>query len=278
MPFRTNRPLYAHELSATFDLGGGMLPLGTPVALIRGLDGRAGDGFVIADVPALVALTGNTHDPHYRYVTIRPADVCCDTPDEEATRLLVGVAWRAVYPPRSPLAGLAPDLRAWLVDEMGMQAEIMGGGATGLRHIGPGGWSILITGADGHLPHADSWHVGVYTPDEGTGCEIDVWNARSDDSLGATASPINLRAAVSMACALVASVNDEPVSPLAVGQNTSAGVPPVDGPAYYLTREQEALFILALCRAGGADNLDLAHALENDTYLCATCAKPDEER
>lgn len=49
------------------------IPAGTRVALIPGLDGLTGDGWVVSDIALLVKLTGNSHDPHYRYCVI-PSD------------------------------------------------------------------------------------------------------------------------------------------------------------------------------------------------------------
>jgi hypothetical protein len=49
------------------------LPAGSAVALVKGLSGTTGDGFVVASVRQLTELTGNAHDAVHRYVEV-PAD------------------------------------------------------------------------------------------------------------------------------------------------------------------------------------------------------------
>lgn len=88
----------ASALDATFCLGSGMLPHGTPIALIKGLDGRAGDGFVVADIAALVELTGNPHDPHYRYVRVPERFIFGDSEEEWAQLDRIAANWSSVYP------------------------------------------------------------------------------------------------------------------------------------------------------------------------------------
>jgi len=64
---------------------------------------------------------------------------------------------------RSPLDDLDAGLRAWLVDEMGMQVEHGGGGCLYLRHEGPHGSYVLVTcEGGGGMPSPDSWQVGTY--------------------------------------------------------------------------------------------------------------------
>jgi hypothetical protein len=51
------------------------IPAGTRCELVRGASGTKGDLFAIADVAKLIELTGNAHDPHYRYAFVDNADV-----------------------------------------------------------------------------------------------------------------------------------------------------------------------------------------------------------
>lgn len=97
--------------------------------------------------------------------------------------------------PRSPLDDLAPDLRVWLVDEMGMQVELGGGGCTYLRHEGPHGSYILVTCyGGGGMPSHDSWQVGAYR------------DADSDSVLdfASDQDAVTLRMAVGAACGVLA--------------------------------------------------------------------------
>ena len=61
----TNKPL-------DMNLWGAFVTIkeGTPVILIKGADGLRGDMFAVADPRYLMDLTGNKHDPIYRYVFI----------------------------------------------------------------------------------------------------------------------------------------------------------------------------------------------------------------
>jgi hypothetical protein len=47
------------------------IPAGTPVHFIKG----AGGGWVVSSAKLLMDLTGNTHDPKYRYAWINSNDV-----------------------------------------------------------------------------------------------------------------------------------------------------------------------------------------------------------
>jgi hypothetical protein len=77
--YRTNRPIKSHAFCQT--AGGNpigdawTLPAGARVHLIKGFEGGTRDGFVAADVAQLKALSGNTHDPVYRYMQIDPLHV-----------------------------------------------------------------------------------------------------------------------------------------------------------------------------------------------------------
>lgn len=51
------------------------LPAGTPVTLIKGADGLKGDLWAVRDARTLINLTGNSHDPIYRYCWIDAAEV-----------------------------------------------------------------------------------------------------------------------------------------------------------------------------------------------------------
>lgn len=46
------------------------VPVGTPALLIQ--DGSGAEFWAVADVAWLVEVTGNTHDPYYRYCFIPP--------------------------------------------------------------------------------------------------------------------------------------------------------------------------------------------------------------
>lgn len=47
------------------------LPAGSAVKRVEG----DGGGFAVESVPLLIALTGNSHDPHYRYVWVDESEV-----------------------------------------------------------------------------------------------------------------------------------------------------------------------------------------------------------
>lgn len=51
------------------------LPPGTRVHLVVGADGVKGDLWAVSDVKLLQELTGNAHDPKYRYLWIDAAAV-----------------------------------------------------------------------------------------------------------------------------------------------------------------------------------------------------------
>lgn len=51
------------------------LPAGTVVVLIKGADGIKGDLWAVRDAKVIIDLTGNTHDPIYRYTWVEAADV-----------------------------------------------------------------------------------------------------------------------------------------------------------------------------------------------------------
>jgi hypothetical protein len=109
---------------------------------------------------------------------------------------------------RDPLAELAPELRAWLVDEMGMEAEMTGGGCYVLRHQGPGGWHMWVSGFEGDLPAPDYWGVGVYAPYDPSEA---VWyeGHAEGDPIDAP-SRLTLRQAVAAACSIMAEAPAEP--------------------------------------------------------------------
>ena len=83
----------------------------------------------------------------------------------------------------SPLDALAPDLRAWLVGEMGMEVELGGGGCTYLRHEGPNGSHLLVTcEGGGGMPTADSWQVGAYRTVDSEG-ELNFYSSDAGSTL-----------------------------------------------------------------------------------------------
>lgn len=50
-----------------------VIPAGTTVHLIRNASGTEGDLWAVSDIKRLMTLTGNHHDPKYRYAFV-PAD------------------------------------------------------------------------------------------------------------------------------------------------------------------------------------------------------------
>lgn len=50
-----------------------ILPEGTRVLQLKGASGTEGDLFAVADIAELIRLTGNSHDPKYRYAFV-PSD------------------------------------------------------------------------------------------------------------------------------------------------------------------------------------------------------------
>ena len=65
---KTNRPLEMNLWGVTTTI-----PEGTPVILVKGADGLMGDLWAVQSKKLLVELTGNTHDPKYRYAFV-PSD------------------------------------------------------------------------------------------------------------------------------------------------------------------------------------------------------------
>lgn len=67
--------------------------------------------------------------------------------------------------PADPLAELAPDLRARLVDEMGFEASFNGGGCYVLESMGARGHRVWVSASDcGDLPSPDDWRVCAFPP------------------------------------------------------------------------------------------------------------------
>jgi hypothetical protein len=52
-----------------------VLPAATPLILIKGASGTKGDLYAVRDVSLLIELTGNAHDPNYRYCFVDDEDV-----------------------------------------------------------------------------------------------------------------------------------------------------------------------------------------------------------
>lgn len=77
MAYRTTRDLELRAWDHRGLQGEGapsfILPAGSRAALVKGLSGLAGDGFAALNIRQLIELTGNSHDPKYRYVCL-PAD------------------------------------------------------------------------------------------------------------------------------------------------------------------------------------------------------------
>jgi hypothetical protein len=65
---KTNRELTLNAWNTQIDL-----PAGTLVRLIKGADGILGDLYAVESQKLLIELTGNSHDPKYRYLFV-PSD------------------------------------------------------------------------------------------------------------------------------------------------------------------------------------------------------------
>jgi hypothetical protein len=78
--FKTNAPVSLRAWGVVIEL-----PAGSRVDVISGFDPLRGDGFVAADVDQLIALTGNSHDPKYRYLVVPASVVVGETLEEKAT-------------------------------------------------------------------------------------------------------------------------------------------------------------------------------------------------
>lgn len=68
--YKTNRDIHFPEnrMYPAFTI-----PQGTVVTLIKGASGTEGDLWAVRDAKLIMDLTGNTHDPKYRYTWV-PAD------------------------------------------------------------------------------------------------------------------------------------------------------------------------------------------------------------
>jgi hypothetical protein len=95
---RTNKDLELTAWVTAFTL-----PKGTIVQLIQILDGIRGGGFVVRDAKRLMNLTGNTHDPKYRYLWIEARHVIA-TGDTGWTQLREIRAKEAAYAASKPRA------------------------------------------------------------------------------------------------------------------------------------------------------------------------------
>lgn len=82
--YRTNKDIvtaaYRFKGESTWTL-----PVGSRATLVKGLSGIAGDGFTAANVAQLKDLSGNSHDPVYRYLIIAAVDVDGETDSERLT-------------------------------------------------------------------------------------------------------------------------------------------------------------------------------------------------
>jgi hypothetical protein len=79
MMFKTNAPVSLRAWGAVIEL-----PAGSRVDVINGFDPHRGDSFIAADVEQLIGLTGNNHDPKYRYLAVPASVVVGETPEEKA--------------------------------------------------------------------------------------------------------------------------------------------------------------------------------------------------
>lgn len=59
------------------------LPKGSRVLLVHHLDGLKGAGFAAGNIKQLIELSGNAHDPKYRYFVIAAADVDADNKGDQ---------------------------------------------------------------------------------------------------------------------------------------------------------------------------------------------------
>ena len=74
--YRTSRDI---EFAQTRQYPAFTLPKGTAVVLVKGADGLKGDLWAVRDHTLIVKLTGNSHDPKYRWTwvpedAVEPAD------------------------------------------------------------------------------------------------------------------------------------------------------------------------------------------------------------
>jgi hypothetical protein len=65
--YRTNRDIVYPE---TREYPSFVLPKGTVVTLVKGADGLKGDLWTVRDSSVIMDLTGNKHDPIYRYTWV----------------------------------------------------------------------------------------------------------------------------------------------------------------------------------------------------------------
>lgn len=68
MPHVTNRDLPMNLWGSSFTL-----PKGTRVRLVKNASGTEGDLWAVESIALLIELTGNSHDPKYRFAFV-PAD------------------------------------------------------------------------------------------------------------------------------------------------------------------------------------------------------------
>jgi len=80
MAYRTNRPLDLRYCGSSITP-----PAGTQALRIKGADGLRGDLFAAAQAKVLIDLTGNTHDPKYRYCWLSSDAIAGDTEAERET-------------------------------------------------------------------------------------------------------------------------------------------------------------------------------------------------
>lgn len=98
--------------------------------------------------------------------------------------------------PADPLDQLDPALRPMLIEQMGLTAEMVGGGAYILSHRFATDWTVSVTCTDGGgLPTAKNWQVGVYRPDNDG---VPSYGWRSDDVF----ARLNLSQAIGAAWAM----------------------------------------------------------------------------
>lgn len=111
------------------------------------------------------------------------------------------------------IEALAPELRAWLVDDMDMMLHPIHANGNALCHIGGGGWHMLITMTDGGgLPEPNDWLVCVYPPDDP---DEALWSASSCDR----PRPFTLQQAVAAGCSIMSRGESRTVADEALEQH-----------------------------------------------------------
>lgn len=101
--------------------------------------------------------------------------------EEREAAALIDTALAELTGAPATLDAMNPALRGQLL-ERGLTPETIGGGATALTFYTDDGWQVMVTQAEGGgLPMPESWHVGLYSPEERGDA---AWQASSLDGAG----------------------------------------------------------------------------------------------